>query len=36
MEKGGLAGVKAYGKMLNVDHSAHKAKLVAMAQPLKM
>lgn len=36
MEKGGSAGIKAYGKMLNADHSAHKAKLVAIAQPLKM
>ncbi|QYE34518.1 DUF4142 domain-containing protein [Polymorphobacter sp. PAMC 29334] len=35
-EKGGTAAIKAYGKMLNADHTAHKAKLVAIAQPLKM
>ena len=36
IEKGGSAGIKAYGKMLNADHSAHKAKLIAIAQPLKV
>ncbi|MGI4878083.1 MAG: DUF4142 domain-containing protein [Janthinobacterium lividum] len=35
-DKGGSAGIKAYGKMLNEDHSAHKAKLVAIAQPLNV
>jgi len=36
MDKGGTAAIKAYGKMLNSDHTAHKAKLVAIAQPLNM
>ncbi len=36
MDKGSSAGIKAYGKMLNTDHSAHKAKLVAVARPLGM
>jgi putative membrane protein len=36
MEKGGTPAVRAYGKMLNADHSAHKAKLVAIARPLGM
>lgn len=35
-EKGGSAAIKAYGKMLADDHGAHKTKLVAIAQPLKM
>jgi putative membrane protein len=35
-DKGGSAGIKAYGKMLNADHTAHKAKLVAIAQPLNV
>lgn len=33
-DKGSSAAIKAYGKMLNEDHTAHKAKLVAIAQPL--
>ena len=33
-DKGGSPGIKAYGKMLNADHAAHKAKLAAIAQPL--
>ena len=36
MEKGGSAGIRAYGKMLNADHTAHKAKLAAIAKPLGM
>ncbi len=36
MDKGGTPAIKAYGKMLNADHSAHRAKLVAIAGPLGM
>ena len=36
MDKGGSAGIKAYGKMLNGDHTAHKAKLAAIARPLNV
>jgi putative membrane protein len=36
MDKGRSADIKAYGKMLQTDHSAHKAKLVAAARPLNM
>ncbi|QXQ07846.1 DUF4142 domain-containing protein [Sphingosinicellaceae bacterium] len=36
MEKGGSAAIKAYGKMLNTDHTAHKAKLTAIARPLNV
>jgi putative membrane protein len=36
VNKGSSPALRAYGKMLNTDHSAHKAKLAAIAKPLGM
>ena len=36
VEKGVSEKVRAYGKMLEADHGAHREKLVAIARPLKL